>query len=296
MIASSRAAPSGTRPLPSYAFLGALIIGAAQILMLRDVEPVATWFTPVAWTGYILLVDGLVLRRQGSSLIHDNPREFVLMLPLSVGIWLIFEAFNLHLRNWHYLGVPPRPWREIGYFWSFATILPGLFETADLLTTEPLLAPRSSDRSTRRRWHLPMVAVGTLLLVVPLLLPTRVARYLFGMVWLGFVFLVEPLNQRLGHPSVLGDWEAGRTDRLRGLLAAGLLCGFLWEFWNFWAHGRWVYSVPILTEVRIFEMPILGYAGYLPFGVQCFAMYLLARGSLNRLGASLEGHTGPQGG
>ena len=287
MTASLRIAPPPARPLPGYALLGALIIAAAQILMLRDVEPVATWFTPVVWTGYILLVDGLVLRRRGYSLLHDSPRELVLMLPVSVGIWLIFEGFNLHLRNWHYLGVPPSPWREIGFFWSFATILPGLFETADLLTEHPLLAARSSDRPTRRSWHLPMMALGTLLLALPLLLPGSVARYLFGMVWLGFIFVAEPLNHRLGHASLLSDWEAGRSNRLLALLAAGLICGILWEFWNFWAHGRWIYSVPIVSEVRIFEMPILGFAGFPPFALECFALYQLARATLNRLGAGL---------
>ncbi|MFQ5945162.1 MAG: hypothetical protein ACE5NC_02805 [Anaerolineae bacterium] len=287
MTTSVQAAPSAARPLPPYAILGAVIIAAAEILMLRDVEPVATWFTPVAWTGYILMVDGLVLWRRGHSLLHDRPREFVLMLPLSVGIWLIFEAFNLHLRNWHYLGVPPSPWREIGFFWSFATILPGLFETADLLTKQPLLAASTSDRPTHRSWHLPMIALGMLLLTIPLLLPGPVARYLFGMVWLGFILLVEPLNHRLGHPSLLGDWEAGRSSRLLALLLAGLICGFLWEFWNFWAHGKWIYSVPIVSEARIFEMPILGFAGFPPFALECFALYQLAKGTLNRLGARL---------
>lgn len=287
MTTSVRAAPPPARPVPLYAVLGAIAMAVSEILMLLDVEPVATWFTPVVWTGYILLVDGIVLRLRGTSLLHDRFREFILMLPLSVGIWLIFEAFNLHLRNWFYLGVPPSPWREIGFFWSFATILPGIFETADLLIEVPLLASRPSDRPSRRRMHLPVISLGVLLLAVPVLLPGEVAQYLFGMVWLGFIFVAEPLNQRLGFPSLIADWEEGRPARLIALLAAGLICGVLWEFWNFWAHGRWVYAVPILPEVRIFQMPILGFAGFPPFAVECFALYQLARGALNRLGAGV---------
>jgi hypothetical protein len=44
-----------------------------------------------------------------------------------------------------------------------------------------------------------------------------------------------------------------------------LLCGVLWEFWNYWAAPKWVYDVPRLGFGKVFEMPILGYGGYVPF-------------------------------
>jgi hypothetical protein len=55
-------------------------------------------------------------------------------LPLSVTIWLIFEAFNFRLQNWHYLYLPPQKGlRWFGYTIAYATVLPALFTTKNLL-------------------------------------------------------------------------------------------------------------------------------------------------------------------
>ncbi|MEX2574543.1 MAG: hypothetical protein WD317_09610, partial [Balneolaceae bacterium] len=50
---------------------------------------------------------------------------------------------------------------------------------------------------------------------------------------------------------------------------AALLCGFFWEMWNFYSEAKWIYNVPGVERFHLFEMPLLGYAGYLPFGVIC---------------------------
>ena len=58
-----------------------------------------------------------------------------------------------------------------------------------------------------------------------------------------------------------GDIRNGRHSRLVNLLISGLVCGLICECW------KWRYNVPILPEVKIFEMPILGFAGFPPFAV-----------------------------
>ena len=83
--------------------------------------------------------------------------------------------------------------------------------------------------------------------------------YLAAPVWLGS-FSLDPLNARAGEESILGDWRGGGPGRLVNLLIAGLICGLLWEFWNYWGGTKWIYNVPILPNVKIFEMPILGFA------------------------------------
>ncbi|MCG8701837.1 MAG: hypothetical protein MI922_27535, partial [Bacteroidales bacterium] len=66
---------------------------------------------------------------------------------------------------------------------------------------------------------------------------------------------------------------------------ATLLNGFFWELWNFgseWFHdyaptnpNYWKYSVPYLDKIHIFsEMPILGYFGYLLFGIGCWVLWV----------------------
>ena len=42
--------------------------------------------------------------------------------------------------------------------------------------------------------------------------------------------------------------------------------------WNFYSLARWEYAVPFVQRFKVFEMPLLGYAGYLPFGVECLAV------------------------
>jgi hypothetical protein len=53
---------------------------------------------------------------------------------------------------------------------------------------------------------------------------------------------------------------------------AALICGFFWEMWNFYSLAKWKYSIPFVHRFEIFEMPLLGYAGYLPFGLECMVI------------------------
>ena len=112
------------------------------------------------------------------------------------------------------------------------------------------------------------------MLALPIVYPST---YLAAPVFLGFIFLLDPLNARWGAESITGDWVAGHHGRLINLLAAGLFCGFVWECWNYWAQAKWIYNVPILPQLKLFEMPVLGFGGFPPFAVECFAMYVTVR-------------------
>jgi hypothetical protein len=269
-----------------YGWLGLAALVAAEILMLLRVQPVWQWFTPIMWSAYILLADALVLRLRGASLIHNRPREFLMMLWLSILCWLVFEVYNLRLLNWYYVGVPPEPWlRNFGYGWAFATIFPGIFETAELLGALGVLQ-RARSRPRRLSPGLLSLSflVGLAFVTIPPLLPADwriaplpapVGQYTFAFIWLGFIFLLEPVNYRVGAPSLYRDWEQGRWGRTARLLLAGAICGLLWEFWNFWAYGKWIYAVPAPLDFgpRIFEMPLIGFLGFPPFALECFSMY-----------------------
>ena len=270
---------------PIYGYAGLAILAAGEVLMFRRVEPVATFFTPIAWTGYLLAVDAAVFALQGRSRLRSTPRQFATMAFLSVPLWLIFEAYNWRLQNWAYVGMPEPLWQQaLGSLWSFATIVPALFETSDLLA-----ALGFAEKASARGWrywlpkHNLMVLIGVLFLALPLLLPTPVAAHLFALVWLGFIFLLEPINLARGHDALLADLRKNQGQRLYCLLAAGFICGLLWEFWNFWATARWVYVFPILQEWKIFEMPIPGYLGFPFFALEMFAMYHFVSGELRRL-------------
>lgn len=285
-------------PLAVYGWVGLAGLFAAEWLMFRGLQPVAAFFTPIAWTCHILLADAAVLAIRGRSRLHDEPGRFAAIVLLSIPLWLIFEAYNLRLQNWTYTGVPsPWPLATLGYGWSFATITPGIFETADLIESfgwfQPSAPIKFSAFSQRA-----MILFGAVCLLLPLFTPQDVASRLFALVWIGFVFLLDPVNARLGLPSLIGDFAKGYRARFYSLLLSGFVCGWLWEFWNYWAAAKWHYIFPVLQQWKIFEMPVPGYLGFLPFALECFVMYVTAAWAVRLLkpetGRQQEDATLPQ--
>lgn len=249
--------------------------------MLARIDPFYHWHTPIAWTGYIFFADAIVWKRRGASWLRNYPAEFLFIACVSVPLWVVFEFYNKYsIRNWYYLGLPDLLLlRYFGYVWSFATISPALFETADLVSSlRDRRAPADRmDLPVRERlsgaaWM--AVVLGALMALVPVVVHST---YLAAPVWLGFILLLDPLNARAGNESILGDLRRHHTARLVNLLVAGIVCGLLWEFWNYWGGTKWIYNVPILPDVKVFEMPILGFGGFPPFAVECFAMYVMVR-------------------
>src|SRR5579859_881778 len=123
-----------TQRYPAYGWIGLISLAVAEWLMFRGVEPVATFFTPIAWTAYALIADAAVFAIRGHSRLRDAPRQFVKMALLSIPLWLIFEAYNLRLGGWTYTGVPRELFGGLlGYAWSFATITPAILETGEMV-------------------------------------------------------------------------------------------------------------------------------------------------------------------
>ncbi|MFQ5708617.1 MAG: hypothetical protein ACE5HO_14265 [bacterium] len=261
-----------------YGWVGLLAMGAAEYLLVRDSEFVKSWFTPIMWSGYILFADALIFKARGHSLISNRLRQFLFMLPYSVACWLIFEAYNLHLHNWAYVGLPQNVvLRYWGYFWAFATIFPGVLLTSELIDLTGLFdAIKVKPFSFKQTTLVLIMSVGCLFLVLPIVLPANIAAFLFGPVWMGFVFFLDPVNYFIGAKSLFRELESGRLNKLLSLFLAGLICGLLWEFWNYWATAKWVYTFPYLSHPKLFEMPLIGFVGFLPFAVEVYVMWEFA--------------------
>jgi len=264
-------------PFPAHGWLGLALLAVAEALMFGGVEPVATYFTAIAWTSYLLIADAALFAIRGRSRLRDSPAALARMALLSIPLWLIFEAYNLRLANWVYVGLPESlAARWFGYAWAFATITPAILFTSELIESfgwwnRPSRPVHFSTPAQRG-----MIATGAAFLAIPLLLPRAAAPYCFGLVWLGFVPLLDPINFRLGLPSLVGDLTAGRRGRIYSLLCSGWTCGWLWEFWNDWAAAKWHYIFPMFQSLKIFEMPAPGYLGFPPFALECFVMYVSA--------------------
>jgi len=224
------------------------------------------------WLGYVLAVDGWCERRTGSSAWRRSPRLFVARFAVSLPAWWLFELANLRLRNWEYLG--REHFGQVSYAVlasvSFSTVLPDLLGTAELLASGSWLERFARGPRwcwTRgRRLGVPVAgaAMGVLMLAWP--------RIFYPFLWVAGVLLLEPLALASGRPalsrgSAVGDWRLPVV-----LSCAGLTCGLLWETWNAFSYPRWVNHVPGVGFAHVFEMPLLGYLGYLPFALEAFLL------------------------
>ncbi len=255
---------------PLHGLIGIMTLALSEFLLFRKVEPFYSWFYSFAWWSYILILDAAIYSLKGNSLIIHRRKEFFLLIPWSVFIWLIFEAANLSLKNWYYINLPSSLLeRWTGYFVAYGTVLPAIFETAEFLETLGLFKKASLRKmrlSLKGRQFL--IALGTFSLISPLVFP----EYFFPLIWLSFTFLLEPFIYQFGGRSLLGDLEKGKPQKIYLLLVSGLICGFLWEFWNYWARSKWVYTVPFFEELKGFEMPLAGFLGFPPFAIEVYVM------------------------
>jgi hypothetical protein len=259
------------KTVPLHGFLGIFFLLLSEILLFKKIDPFYSWFYCFAWWSYILIIDAMIFRLKGNSLLISRTKEIFLMIPWSISIWLIFETANLFLKNWYYIDLPHSTIeRWLGYAIAYGTVLPGLFETTELLESMGLFKKSSIEKTEiSSGGHIVLILLGILCLVAAVLLP----EYLFPLIWVGFTFFLEPINYRLGGKSLLKELEEGKTRKIYLLLTAGLICGFLWEFWNYWARSKWIYTVPFFEDVKEFEMPFLGFLGFPPFAIQAYVMY-----------------------
>lgn len=289
-----KAEKTAKRRLPWYGWVGLFNLLAGELGLFLGVFAVQVLFYCIAWWSYIVLADAWVWKRRGHSLLRDRPWEFLVLAFWSVAVWNLFEVFNFRLRNWFYVNVPTDfLYGAIFTFFAYATVIPGIFETYDLLRAYGI-ADRVRMRPWRiRSWGIALaVVVGLVMLVTPLVWP----RYAFPWVWGFAVFLLDPVCYRAGRTrakSLLGQFEQGDPRPFLRLLLAGLICGGLWEFWNFWAYTKWTYTVPFFEDLKWFEMPPLGFLGFPPFAMECYVlMNLLDRFRRGR-GWEEPGEVGP---
>src|SRR2546422_4880453 len=119
---------------PRFALGAAVAALAAALVLLRlDVPPVPSWFYVFAWYPTLVILDALVVRLGGTSLLA-RPRELGGMLWWSAVIWFLFEALNFRLQDWYYVFLPDhRVERWLGITLSLATVVPAVLLPARLL-------------------------------------------------------------------------------------------------------------------------------------------------------------------
>ena len=263
-------------PLPKHFYIGLFLIAVGWPLSwLRPAGVQLLWENSflMLWVGYALVVDGLNVARQGSSLLTRNRKAYLGMFILSIPGWWLFEFFNLFLQNWHYIQN-----REVGSLEfairasiHFSIVIPAVLGTAELWAFSPKLSglthkrPLLIDNRTLSNY----ILIGIVLMLGVITLP----RYFFPFVWVCLYLILDSLNLLRGTPSLLRFLQTGNWKPAVSLALGAITCGFFWEMWNFYAIPKWVYTVPFVNFAHIFEMPAPGYLGYLPFGLEVFALY-----------------------
>lgn len=256
--------------------LGIVGLAVAFWGLFEDVGLIAQPFYAYAWWSYILVLDGFVALRRGSSLLTSRRALLIPVVVWSITFWFFFELLNLRFQNWYYVGVfagndaADMVMGPLFGVLSFATVFTGLFETYDLLTALGLF-----DGVKKKPRALPVAAsyavqgLGVVMVALSILFP----YYLAPLIWGSITYLLDPWNYRHGARSLLADVEAGNWGILGRLLLAGLCCGLVWESLNFLAPQKWIYTVRGLDELKLFEMPMLGFLGFPALALDAFSFF-----------------------
>ena len=232
------------------------------------------------WLGFILAVDGLVLRRTGTSLMVRSPKIMAMMFILAVPYWWMFEAINQVIQNWVYIGSNPETnlFSLIQTSLAFSVVIPAVFEVSELVGSFNFI--NRFARMPALVLNRQQVAIIGILGVLSLAALLTWPKYLFPITWLSLCFIFDPINYLTGRPSITENVRHGDWRLVVAFALGALICGFFWEMWNYQATISWQYNIGFFDFARIFHMPLLGYGGYLPFGLETYAMFHFVVGLL----------------
>lgn len=268
--------PRAERRFPLWGSIAAAWVLAWWILAWTRFS----WFEPFQrytffplWLGFIVFVNAMTQWRHGDCLMRRTPAKWLRLFAASAIFWWLFEWLNRFARNWHYLATAdfgPVAYAVHATF-CFSTVLPAVTAVAEFLVDSSAWqkACASGPRFqwlTRRTAAVLLAAGGAVGLFGTGPLP----QYFYPALWaapLALLIADSILFDRGESPERVarGDWGG-----VASWTVAALICGFFWELWNFHSAAKWIYTVPFVDRWHVFEMPLLGYAGYLPFGLECY--------------------------
>lgn len=245
------------------------LIAWTRLSLMQDIQRLT--FLPL-WISYIVVINALCIRRSGRSLLTHRTPYLLMLFPVSAGFWWIFEYLNRFTANWYYMGTgelsPLRYFLEATL--AFSTVLPAVMSTGELIKTYPRLYSGMESyyklqvKSPRAAAVFILTASGACLLLIPVY-----PELLFPFLWISPVIIILSIQSISGGENFLNGLNSGDWRSVAVYAFAALFCGFFWEMWNYYSEARWIYSIPYVHRFMIFEMPLLGYAGYLPFGIEC---------------------------
>ena len=273
-LASARDARRVGYGFPWWGWLGlVMFLGWLPVVWLRPgwAAKLQVHSFAIMGFGHAMLMDALAYRKLGRSIVEGRVLPCLALLPVSALYWWFFEFLNRFSRNWYFVNLEDFTAFEYIVCFSLgcATILPGVLTTAWWLGTFPCF----SDRVCEGMWKVDVDSrlsrfVLTVVALVGLVGIVFIPSVAFPFLWLSPICVFVLVCGAFGERTELAPLSTGNWSRLWRWAVAMLICGFVWETWGFWLHVKWVYSVPYLHRFCYAEMPLIGFAGYLPFGIE----------------------------
>ena len=210
VAALSKQANSGV--VPVHGVLGLLLVLVAWPASWLHISPVGQYSFFPLWLGFILVMDALILRRRGTSLLTWSPMAFVGMFLLSAPLWWAFEGINAFTQNWRYLGAERYSTLEYALIasWHFSVVIPAVFEAAELIGTFEFTT--RFRRGPAVRLPNSLLIASVVLGLVSLAALAVWPEYVFPFTWLSLLLILDPINYVQGRPSIVGwmrrgDWR-----------------------------------------------------------------------------------------
>lgn len=272
------------RAFPWWGWMGVAVLACGWILswnhhfgwfpQLPGKVQVQLSYAPL-WAGFILVMNGLCVKRSGHSPMTDHPWAYAATFPASSLFWWFFEYLNRYVWNWYYVGIAELDAVEYTLYATvcFASVLPGVCAVAAWLHTFAVFGDKVYSGMARVNLRKPgwclflgiLAATGLAGIVF-------IPDYAYPLLWISPLTVFLLVQFLLKEKCVLDSFAKGNWSLFFRFGVASLICGFCWETWNYYALAKWVYAVPWAHRFQIWEMPLVGFAGYLPFGVECAAV------------------------
>ena len=261
------------KKFPLHGWVGIILISVFWYLNW-NLEGLRTnlLFFPL-WLGFILTIDSIVFYRKSTSLISRSKKKFISLFFISAPAWWLFELINAKTQNWFYDGKQFFTNTEYAVLAtiSFSTVMPAVFTTAELVSTFKWIK-KYSHRKVPFRSNVPTIKffiMGIIMLTLIIFIPT----YFYYFEWLAVYLILEPINYKMNNRTLLEYLSKGNWQIIISLSLGTLICGFFWEMWNYYSYPKWIYDTPMVNFLHVFEMPLLGYIGYITFSWELFAIY-----------------------
>ena len=293
VVAAPAPAPTGTPRLPLWFWLGLIMWGGTLFVMWMHYSSplwLINWADiPLFW-GFALVMDGIVFyRTRGKSIIGQFPTEILGIGMASISGWLLFEFLNFFVNdNWLYPFGYLLPDNEFVIYAVIGSsgLLPLAFEWYSLLATFKKFWIRYTDgpriiSSRIVKWILLIVCL--IALFITGLMPDD----MFFVLWLAPLVILGIALELLGIWTPFTAIRSGNWAPTLLFALSYFIQGTLLECWNYFSGTHaggvlnthnpayWAYSIGYVDVLHVFEMPLLGLFGYLPFGIYCLIWWIV---------------------